>query len=702
MKKVWPSMPCVLAACGLLSGVAPVHAGVDDAIAQVKQTHPPGLPGVTFDDMLDHRAFCRDETWHAGHAEDGTPTVTRACTFFIAGAAAERPVRRSAAKDKGARKLGVRFHRLSRVLAVASHDVIAGQDFINAVMGADYYVPVYRDFDRRKTLRRIGNINDQISATEEVRKDVRQVFDRVRANDGVGPEALSVPAALRALRDTAQLMTRSVHVVVDRRPQWLRMLRDLRALDSASSPGSALAAPAGICRLVMTWEKRNESYTVTDVRMIKTTEEGETTYVLGNYKSLFVMLSVFGGEQPFLNGTDKYRSLRHYFVTRTGAQRKDGAADGRYRIVGAVGRRQGIPGAVVTVADAHHADRAFTVHADAHGRIDLADTSFSNGSGDALAIKAPGYLPRKLNCPCTRPTLDLVPAPDAFDSLTVVIAHGDWLPGIDMHLVFPQYQLYREHPSLGQAEILVGVTPGSALTAIRFRPWLKHQRYLLAVHDGANATQPLARALNKAFLRVSVYAGNTLVATDNSRDWRTSGNTRIAFSVDRHGAFKRQDLMLGTYTVEDGDLGAVLAPMLGRAALFQRPGMVPAVSVVEARQYMRQGEAVYRAKQYDKAIELLRKAVKRDPSLAQAYADLGLAYARNGQPAAAVWAGHQALGASASRADAVLRAGVLYNIGRIYEQHQRFGKASYYYHQAGQVHANPVYAHALQRVRDGG
>ncbi|MDD0844410.1 VWA domain-containing protein [Pseudomonas sp. Gutcm_11s] len=114
----------------------------------------------------------------------------------------------------------------------------------------------------------------------------------------------------------------------------------------------------------------------------------------------------------------------------------------------------------------------------------------------------------------------------------------------------------------------------------------------------------------------------------------------------------------------------------------------------------RQGEQLYHAKKYDDAVFYYREALKNDPTYAQAYSNLGLAFQRQNELADAVWANRQAIALARGDSRATVLASSYYNIARIFETQNQYEQALQNFIWAKSNKENQVYDKAIVRMHE--
>ena len=112
------------------------------------------------------------------------------------------------------------------------------------------------------------------------------------------------------------------------------------------------------------------------------------------------------------------------------------------------------------------------------------------------------------------------------------------------------------------------------------------------------------------------------------------------------------------------------------------------------------GEANYRSKSFEAAINYFQQAIQEYPLYGQAYVNMGLTYKKLGLYAEAIWANRKAITLAHGTYDYVTLRGAYYNIGRIYEERGEFANALPMYQIAKTNKENIVYNTAILRIQE--
>ncbi len=118
-----------------------------------------------------------------------------------------------------------------------------------------------------------------------------------------------------------------------------------------------------------------------------------------------------------------------------------------------------------------------------------------------------------------------------------------------------------------------------------------------------------------------------------------------------------------------------------------------------AKELNNKGEKLYHKKNYKEAIFNYLQAVKNNPTYAQAYSNLGLAYQRDNQYAKAVWANRKAIALAKGKHRSTVSASSYYNIARIFEAQNKFEQALQNFHWAKSFKRHSAYNSGIARMK---
>ncbi|WP_221798727.1 NADase-type glycan-binding domain-containing protein [Oceanobacter mangrovi] len=112
------------------------------------------------------------------------------------------------------------------------------------------------------------------------------------------------------------------------------------------------------------------------------------------------------------------------------------------------------------------------------------------------------------------------------------------------------------------------------------------------------------------------------------------------------------------------------------------------------------GEELYHAKKYEDAIYHYKEAIDKDPSFAQAYSNLGLAYQRVNDYPNAIWANRKAIALARGKTRNVVSASSYYNIARIFEAQNKYEEALQNFYWAMSFRSHNAYDAGVARMKE--
>jgi tetratricopeptide (TPR) repeat protein len=339
--------------------------------------------------------------------------------------------------------------------------------------------------------------------------------------------------------------------------------------------------------------------------------------------------------------------------------------------------------------------------ASVHGYTDASgsfrgDSPFSADDPSAtLIIRKAGYSTLVAKCPCNGLGYAISSVMQELDGLRIVLNWGDHPLDLDAHLVYAGNHIYWNRKQGDEAMLDVDHTNGFGPETVTILNRHPGQRYIYAVHDYSDRTRTDDWSMEVARPHVRVYVGQTLVRSYDIDPGRL-GNLWTVFAIDENGEL--EDLDRYSDVEHPEDVAARLAPVL-QGPLAASARLVSAGDRARAVQFNRDGEVAYRRYDYTTAIGLFQQAVELDPDYGQAYSNLGLAFAKAGDRAEALWADRKAIALAAGADAARVRASSYYNIARIYEDSAEWSKALSSYRAAEGEKHNDAYTAAIARMQ---
>jgi hypothetical protein len=362
------------------------------------------------------------------------------------------------------------------------------------------------------------------------------------------------------------------------------------------------------------------------------------------------------------------------------------------QILSAVVKDQRIPGAEVIVQKNGAASAAGTT--DAQGVVSL-NTEFADNADSLVIVKKPGYSNLVAKCPCKGMTYAMSPVMKNLDGMRIVLNWGATPRDLDSHIAFPGNHIYFASKTGSDANLDVDDTDSYGPETITIDKKHAGESYVYAVHDFTNQGYPNSSALGNSNAKVLVYIGQSLVRSYYVP--HQPGNLWTVFRITPEGEFQDINTMRGVQVDASRVLGSVNTYL--NAATQVQAASVSSADTANAKSLNSAGEAAYHAGDLDRAIDLYRQAIDIDSNYGQAYGNLGLAHAKAGHTAEAIWANRKAIALASGANAATVRAGSYYNIARIYEAAGQYSDALQQYESAAREKANPVYEKAIARVR---
>jgi hypothetical protein len=370
-------------------------------------------------------------------------------------------------------------------------------------------------------------------------------------------------------------------------------------------------------------------------------------------------------------------------------------------------RDQVITGATVILQK--NGERSSLATTDSDGRVRFPST-LSDDPAVLLIVRNHGYSDLVAKCPCSGMTYAISPAMHDLDGMRIVLDWGPNPPDLDGHLAYRGNHVWFANQSGADANLDVDHLNGYGPETITIARKHHGERYVYAVQDYSDRTDPASRRLSESDAKVFVYVGQTLVRTYYVPRDRV-GNEWTVFAISEGGELQDINAFSSINAADAADLTAEL--LFGRQ--FEDADLIPgyqsqsatAVPSAEmssaavpaaAKRKNTLGEAAYRSGNYADAIRLFQSAVEEDSGYGQAYSNLGLAFQKSGQVAEALWANRKAIALAKGPRAANTRASTHFNNGRIYEQAGQWSDALAEYRAALGETANPVYETAITRM----
>ena len=348
--------------------------------------------------------------------------------------------------------------------------------------------------------------------------------------------------------------------------------------------------------------------------------------------------------------------------------------------------------------------QSVSVTTDADGHASLTDT-LAGDPNALLIVRTTGYSDLVAKCPCTGMTYAISPYMDKLDGMRIVLNWGAHPEDLDGHLGYSQNHVSFYNKNGPDAQLDVDHRDGygpETITILRKHPG---ERYVYSVHDYTDRDGTATSALSGSDAKVFVYVGQTLIRTYYVPKHQ-SGNIWRVFAISPEGEI--QDINAMTGQRFDSVNGPFIAALFGASGAPSAAGNVAVASPVSmpipenAHKLNTEGEAAYKAGNYDTAIASFQAAIAIDDSYGQAYSNLGLVFQKSGRVAEALWANRKAIALANGPNAHTVRAGTHFNNGRIYEDKEQWGDALREYQAAQSEKSNTIYENAMARVQQHG
>ncbi|MDD2723236.1 MAG: tetratricopeptide repeat protein [Methylovulum sp.] len=368
---------------------------------------------------------------------------------------------------------------------------------------------------------------------------------------------------------------------------------------------------------------------------------------------------------------------------------------GGIQILSATVKDQKIAGASVTLQK--NGEQSVTAATNAQGQVNL-NSAFVNDPSALLIVKKPGYSDLVVKCPCAGMTYAVSPVMKNLDGMRIVLNWGQKPEDLDSHIVYPNNHVYFSNMTGTDALLDVDDTTSYGPETITIDRKHDGERYVYAVHNFTDGSEPDSTRLSASHAKVFVYVGQTLVKTYYVPKNQT-GNLWTVFAVTESGDFQDFNTIKGVTShdrLQTSEFQGIIDNSTVQLTDYS------ADSQQNAKDLNAEGERAYHAGNYAEAIRLYQSAIELDGNYGQAYSNLGLAFQKAGNVAEALWANRKAIALANGATAATVRASSHYNNGKIYEAAGQWNDALREYHYAKREKDNTVYDKAIKRMQQKG
>ncbi|MEI6707900.1 MAG: tetratricopeptide repeat protein [Methylococcales bacterium] len=342
-------------------------------------------------------------------------------------------------------------------------------------------------------------------------------------------------------------------------------------------------------------------------------------------------------------------------------------------------------------------EQSVTASTDAQGQVSL-KSAITDDATALLIVKKQGYSDLVVKCPCAGMTYAISPVMKNLDGLRIVLNWGANPLDLDSHIVYPNNHIYFENMKGTDALLDVDDTTSFGPETITIERKHDNERYVYAVHNYSEGSNPNSTSLSASQAKVFVYVGQTLIKTYYVPQNKV-GNLWAVFAVTETGEFQDFNTIKGVTSekrLQTDEFQGIANNATVETVAYS------ADSQTNAKELNKQGEQAYHAKNYDEAIRLYKAAIDLDGNYGQAYSNLGLAFQKANNVSEALWANRKAIALATGDTAADVRASSHYNNGKIYEDAKQWDDALREYHYAKREKENDVYDKAIQRMQKQG
>lgn len=341
-------------------------------------------------------------------------------------------------------------------------------------------------------------------------------------------------------------------------------------------------------------------------------------------------------------------------------------------------------------------ETSIKTYSNAQGKVFYDGFRGIESSDTMMLIKKSGFSTLVAKCPCDGLTYALSPNMQNLDGLRVVLTWGQYPADLDSHLSYPQNHIFFGSQVGSQANLDVDDTDSFGPETITIEKKQVGKKYIYAVHDFSNNSNPNSSVLGNSGAIVNVYIGQTLVRTYYATP-HNAGNIWIVFGIDENGAFQDINSYTGTSNSSEG-VKSILRGMIGTGN-FVLLNSVSRADLSQAEALNLQGEQQYHQGNLEDAMYLFQDAINISSNYGQAYSNLGLTYQKLGREAESLWANRKAIELANGSTKNTVQASSYYNIAKLYESKSQWQDALNNYQNALAKKEHPAYRQGIARMR---
>lgn len=341
-------------------------------------------------------------------------------------------------------------------------------------------------------------------------------------------------------------------------------------------------------------------------------------------------------------------------------------------------------------------ETSIKMYSNAQGKVFYDGFRGIESSDTIMLIKKPGFSTLVAKCPCDGLTYALSPNMQNLDGLRVVLTWGQYPADLDSHLSYPGNHIFFGSQVGAQANLDVDDTDSFGPETITVEQKQVGKKYIYAVHNYSDNSNPNSSGLSNSGATVNVYIGQTLVRTYRATPHKI-GNIWIVFGINENGVFQDINSFTGTSNNSEG-VKNILGEMV-KAGSFHVSNSVSSADLSQSEALNLQGEQQYHQGNLEDSMYLFQDAINVSPNYAQAYSNLGLTYQKLGREAEALWANRKAIELASGSSKNTVQASSYYNIAKIYESKSQWQDALNNYQNALAKKEHNAYRQGIARMQ---
>ena len=307
------------------------------------------------------------------------------------------------------------------------------------------------------------------------------------------------------------------------------------------------------------------------------------------------------------------------------------------QVLSATAKDKVVPGAQVIFQK--EGQTSITGTTNEQGKASVANSFGVDDGTVSLIIKKDGFSPLVVKCPCNGMSYAVSETLQQLEAFRVVLNWGSDPRDLDLHAVYPGNHIFFQHKDGTDAFLDVDDTDGFGPETVTIRKRHQGEKYVFAVHNfSANEKYGTRTLSEQSQAKVFVYVGQSLLKSYYVPAGKV-GSMWVLFALDENGAI--HDINNVVDIAEYGKVAPYLKQITDRADF----GVSTRASVSDqetAKELAKKGDDALAAGEAEKAVDLYKVAIERNPNLGPLYANLAKAYTKLNRAAEASWATRKA------------------------------------------------------------